>query len=147
MSYWVYYQCKHHIVYTDNFYTSLKLARYLLSTGTDHVGTIRRTSRGFPHIDIVCLGQVIHFKLANADSTVVCRYVDKRCAYSLLTVTAGNYVDIPKTRFNIVDRKLKPEMLLDYSKYIYLLPYMGGSGKELLRCRKEIKKIMAIYSI
>ena len=51
------YQYKHHIVYTDNYYTSLKLARYLLSTGTDLVRTIGRTSRGFPHIDTVRLGQ------------------------------------------------------------------------------------------
>ena len=81
---------------------------------------IDRNSRGFPHIDSVRLGQGDNFKLANADGIVVCRNVDKRDVYSLSTVTAGNYVDVPKTRFNTVERKLKPEMLLDYSKY------MGG---------------------
>ena len=52
-------------------------------------------------------------------------------------MTAGNDVDIPKTRFNTIERKLKPEMLLDYNKYKGGVDQMG-QGKDLLRCRKEI---------
>ena len=87
-------------------------------TVTDLVGSIRRTSIGFPHIDTVRLGQGDNFKLTNTDGIVVCRYVDKRDVYSLSTVTTGNYVDVPKARFNSLERKLKPEMLLDRSKYM-----------------------------
>ena len=64
------YQHKHHRVYTDNCYTYLKLARYLLSTGTDLIGTICRTSIGFPHIYTLRLGQGDNFKLANVDGIV-----------------------------------------------------------------------------
>ena len=114
----------YHIVYTDNYYTSLKLVRYLLLTVTDLVGSIRRTSIGFPHIDTVRLGQGDNFKLTNTDGIVVCRYVDKRDVYSLSTVTTGNYVDVPKARFNSLERKLKPEMLLDRSKYMRWFDWM-----------------------
>ena len=41
------YLYKYHIVYTDNYFTSLKLARYLLSTGTDLVETIRKRPEDF----------------------------------------------------------------------------------------------------
>ena len=81
----------------------LKFARYLLSIRTDLVGTIRRTSRGFPHIDTVRLGQGYSFKLANADVIVICRHVDNRDVCSLSTTTARNDVDIPKIRFNAVE--------------------------------------------
>ena len=60
------YQYKHHIVYTDNYYTSLKLARYLLSTGST-----RKTSMGVPHINTVPLDQGDTFKLANEEGIVV----------------------------------------------------------------------------
>ena len=60
------YQYKLHIVYTDNYYTSLKLARYLLSTGST-----RKSSRGVPHIDTVRIDQGDTFKLANEEGIVV----------------------------------------------------------------------------
>ena len=150
------YQYRHHIVYTDNYYTSLKLARYSLSTGTDLVGTIGRTSRGFPHINNVRLWS--GFKLANSDSIVVRRYVDKRDVYSLSTAT-----HVPKTTFNNVERELTAEMLLDHGKYTggvdgldqvrshYEEQIRGATTRshyeEPLRYRKKIKTILAIYSI
>ena len=39
------YLYKHHIIYTDNYYTSIKLAKALLSKDTDLVGTIKKTSK------------------------------------------------------------------------------------------------------
>ena len=63
-------QYKYHIVYTDNYYNSLKLAKYLLATGTYLVVTIRRTSRGFPHIDAVCISYCDHFKVTSTDVIV-----------------------------------------------------------------------------
>ena len=76
------YLYKHHIIYTDNYSTSLKFARYLLSTGTYLVETIRRHSRGFLHIDTVCSSHSDNFKVASMDDIVVCRYIDKRDVYS-----------------------------------------------------------------
>ena len=117
------YQCKRHIVYTDNYYTSLKLSKYLLSCQTDLVGTIGKTSRGFPHINTIRFGQGENIKLANDDSIVACGLVDKRDVYCFLTIAAGDEVDVSVSRFNTTSRQLKPAMLLDYSKY------MGGVDK------------------
>ena len=88
------YQYNHHIVYTDNYFTSQKLARYLLSTGTDIILTIRRTSRGFPRIDTFRIGHCDNFKVTSTDGIVVCRYIDKGNVYSLSTRTKGNDVDV-----------------------------------------------------
>ena len=88
------YQYKHHIVYSDNYSTSLELAKYLLSTGTDLVGTIRRMSRGFPRIDTVRIGHGDNFKVVSMDVIVVRGYIDNRDVYSLSTRTKRNDVDV-----------------------------------------------------
>ena len=111
------YLYNHHIVYTDNYYTSLKLARYLLSTGTDLIVTIRRTSRGFPRIDTVRFCHCDSFKVTSTDGIVVRRYIDKRDVYSLSTRTKGNDV---ASRFNIIERIMKPAMIIEYNQH------MGG---------------------
>ena len=99
------------------------MAKYLISSQTDLVGTIRKTSRGFPRIDTIRLGQGENIKLTNDDGIIVRRWVDKRDVYSLSTITAGDNVDFLVSRFNTTSRKLKPAMLLYYSKY------MGGVDK------------------
>ena len=80
------YLYKYHIVYTDNYFTSLKLARYLLSRGTDLVVTIRRTSRGFPHIDNVRISHSDNFKVASTDGIVVRRYIDILTSKGMFTL-------------------------------------------------------------
>ena len=52
------------------------------------------------------------------DGIVICRWVDKRDLYSLSTIAARGYVDVPVSRFN-TSRKLKPAMPLDYSKFMW----------------------------
>ena len=110
------YQYKHRIVYTDNYYTSLKLARYFLSTGLDLVGTIRRTSRGFPRIDTVLISHGYNFKVTSKDGIIVRRYIDKRDVYSLSTRTKGNDVEVSASRFYGIERKMKPAMILEYNQ-------------------------------
>ena len=58
-------QYKYHIVYIDNYHTSPKLARYLLSTRTDLVGTIKRMCRGVPRIGTILIGHGDDFKVAS----------------------------------------------------------------------------------
>ena len=93
------YLYKKHIVYTDNYYTSLKLAKMLLSKYTNLVGTIRKTSKSFSKLDDVYLGIDENIKLVDENGIVVCRYIDKRDIYSLSTITDGNEIDSPMTRF------------------------------------------------
>ena len=86
------------ILYTDNYYTSIKLAKALLSKSTHLVGTIRKTSKSFPNLADVSLESGGNFKLVNEDGIVVCRYVDKRDVYVLSTITDGSDIDVPMTR-------------------------------------------------
>ena len=51
-----YFNNNHVLLYTDNYYTSIKLARKVLSLGTDLVGTIRRTSKEFPKFESCTIG-------------------------------------------------------------------------------------------
>ena len=62
-----------HVLYTNRLYTSVKLARYLLSQNTDLVGTVKTTSKNYPkfHTQIVPLGSSI--KIASADGIIACR--------------------------------------------------------------------------
>ena len=93
------YLYKKHIIYTDNYYTSLKLAKMLLSKDTNLVGTIRKTSKSFPKLEDVYLGIGENIKLVDGNGIVVCRYIDKRDVYSLSTITDGRDIDSPMTRF------------------------------------------------
>ena len=43
--------------------------------------------------------------------------------YSLSTRTKGNDIDVPDSRFNSIERKMKPEMLIEYNQH------MGGVDK------------------
>ena len=103
-------------VYTDNYYTSLKLAKYLLSCQTNLVGTIRKTSGRCPRINTIHIGYCENIKLA----MIIFLSIDglTKGIYSLSAVTAGNDVDVPVSRFNTTIRKINPAMLLDYRKYI-----------------------------
>ena len=67
------YLGKGHVLYTDRLYTSVKLARYLLSKNTDLVGTVKTTSKNYPkfHTQIVPPGSSI--KIACADGIIACR--------------------------------------------------------------------------
>ena len=57
------------------------------------------------------------------DGIVVRRYIDKRDVYSLSTRTKGNAVGVTDSRFNCIERKMKPEMLIEYNQH------MGGVYK------------------
>ena len=106
------YLYKHHIVYIDNYSTSLKLERYLLSRGTDLVVTTRRMSRRYPRIDTVFISQGDNFKVFSTDGIAVRRYIDKRDFYSLSTRTKWNDFNVPASKFNSIERKMKPAMII-----------------------------------
>ena len=113
-----YYQ-KNHICYTDNFYTSIKLANHLITNRTHLCGTIRKNSRNFPKLHQQPLQRGDNIKLANNDGIVVCRWWDKRDILSLSTCTDGHDVEI--TRRNATVKK--PHLLIRYNEF------MGGVDK------------------
>ena len=63
-----------HVLYTDNYYTPIKLARKLLSLGTDLVGTIRKTSKEFPKFETCTIQPGESIKVSNSDGIIACRF-------------------------------------------------------------------------
>ena len=58
-------------------------------------------------------------KLIDSQGVVVCKWKDKREVYCLSTITDGTDAEVPVSK-RTLERKLKPNMILDYNKF------MGG---------------------
>ena len=114
------YYLKNYICFTDNFYTSLKLALHLISQRTHLCGTIRKNSRGFPKLERRPLLRGDNIKLANAEGIVACHWWDKHQVYYLSTCTDGHDVQITRLRGEISH---KPHQLHAYNAS------MGGVDK------------------
>ena len=106
-------------LYTDNWYTSLLLYKYLHCYGTLACGTIRSNRKGF-------LEQVKNAKLRR-DEQLACRsdelleikFKDKKDVYMLSTIHDDSMVHWPDRRHRN-QRRTKPTCIADYNKY------MGG---------------------
>ena len=68
------YLYNNHKLYTDNYYTSLKLAIDLNKKKTHLIGTIKKNARSVPDMisQKITIGESI--KLVNSDGIVVCRF-------------------------------------------------------------------------
>ena len=106
-------------LYTDNWYTSLPLYKYLHRQGTLACGTIRSNRKGFPV-------QMKNAKLRR-DEQIACRsdellavkFKDKKDVYMLSTIHDDSMVHRPDRRHRN-QRQTKPTCIADYNKY------MGG---------------------
>ena len=119
------YLLSNYICYTDNFYTSIKLALHLSRYKTHLVGTVRVNSKGLPKMQFQPLAKGANIKLANSDGIVVCRWWDKCQVYSLSTITDGND-NVITTRRGV--ELTKPDMVSDYNSF------MGGVDKSDQLC-------------
>ena len=65
-------------LYTDNYYTLLKLATDLNKKKTHLIGTIKKNARGVPDMmsQKITIGEALltSIKLVNSDGIVVCRF-------------------------------------------------------------------------
>jgi len=105
-------------VYTDNWYTSVRLAEYLLTRETLLTGTVR-VNRGIPSLvqqERLNTGQTV---FARKDNVLVVKYQDKREVHLVTTEhTAG--LD-EKTRFQSGGGQqmlMQPNVIRQYSKYM-----------------------------
>ena len=111
------YLLKNHIIYTDAFYASIKLASFLLAKQAYLVGTIKENSRSLPKRSDQSLASDYHIKFANSEGVVVCRRrVNQRDVYMLSTITDGTDVDVPVGRGSQL-MVSKPRMIVDYAKF------------------------------
>ena len=127
-------------LYTDNWYTSLPLYRYLYQHGTSACGTIRCNRKGFPE-------QVKNAKLkkgeiiaARSDELMALKFKDKKDVYMLSTIHANSMVHRPDRRHRN-QRQSTPTCISEYNKY------MGGVDRtdQLMQPYEIPRKSMKWY--
>lgn len=109
------YLGKGHVLYVDNFYSSVALAEYLLSEKTGIVGTLRENRKGNPK-------KFLKTKLKKGEavwkrkgSVVVTKWKDKRDVRMMSTRHKHQMVETRPRRGEV---KLKPQCVLDYNQHM-----------------------------
>ncbi|CAG4939170.1 unnamed protein product [Colias eurytheme] len=105
---------KGHCLYTDNWYTSVSLARELMKNETHLIGTLRKNRKHFPKV-------IVSTKLKKASLLpkkamtlyiTVLRWNDKRDVLVLSTKHSTRFLPINKHN----KTTMKPAIVLDYNK-------------------------------
>lgn len=109
------YLGKGHILYIDNFYTSVSLAEYLLSENTGMVGTLRANRRGNPK-------KMLSRKLKTGNAiwkrkgkVIVTKWKDKRDVTMISNCHKHEMITMTPRRG---EQKLKPKCVLDYNAHM-----------------------------
>src|SRR6218665_1029849 len=139
---------REHVLYTDNFYTSVPLAQQLLNRQTYLCGTLRKNRKHLPEA-------VVSAKLKRGDvvarrskEIVVSKWKDKRDVLMLSTMHAGKIVEGRKrNRHGELIRK--PDCILDYNDHMcgvdrldQLLSYYSPLRKTLKWYRKVVLQML-----
>ncbi|KAI4481552.1 hypothetical protein M0802_013949 [Mischocyttarus mexicanus] len=116
------YLNKGYHLFTDNFYTSLRLAKSLLKQNTYLTGTIRRNRKEIPpEAKKATVGEAKY--LAHKD-ILMCSFRDKKSKPNPVILISSNAdtenVTIKKKKGNFEYEKVKPSVIDDHNKY------MGG---------------------
>lgn len=102
-----------HTLFTDNWYTSLPLARQLLGKETHLVGTVRKNRRGLPlEITKAKLKRGDYRAAESIDGITILRWKDKRDVFLMSTKHNDRFVEVQK-RGKIIR---KPKVVLDYNR-------------------------------
>lgn len=116
------YLNKGYHLFTDNFNTSLHLAKALLEQNTYITGTIRRNRKVIPPEDKKAI--VGEAKYLAHENVLMCSFRDKKSKPNPVILISSNAdtnsVTIKKKKGNFEYEKVKPSMIDDYNKY------MGG---------------------
>ncbi|XP_050307489.1 piggyBac transposable element-derived protein 4-like [Anthonomus grandis grandis] len=129
-------------LYTDNWYTSVSLAKRLIDRKTHLVGTIRANRKGNPQ-------EVIKEKLNRGgivarqdnDKTVVLKWKDKRDVIMLSTKHDDSTVTLAKKGKEVI----KPKVIVDYNQgktFIDLSDQMSAYAPFLKRTSKWYKRLV-----
>ena len=131
---------KGHVLFTDNFYTSVPLAKKLLKRKTHLCGTLRRNRKYLPQSVVskpLKKGEVVSRR--NGD-IVVTKWKDKRYVLMLSTMHHGKVVDGTKhnRRGELVK---KPDCVFDYNEH------MGGVDRldQLISYYSPLRKTLKWY--
>lgn len=104
---------KGHTLYTDNWYTSVGLARELLKRETHLVGTLRKNRKHFPKVVVSTKLKKGQFIAKESDDGItVMKWKDKRDVLVLSTKHSTRFTRVFKHNKVIS----KPQIILDYNK-------------------------------
>lgn len=130
-----------HTLHTDNWYTSINLARRLLDKQTHLVGTVRKNRRGLPKKVISTkLKRGHYYAEESQDGITVLKWKDKRDVLMLSTKHSVRFVEITK-RGKLVR---KPKIVLEYNKAkggVDLADQMASYSTPLRKSIRWYKKI------
>ncbi|XP_063971496.1 piggyBac transposable element-derived protein 4-like [Lytechinus pictus] len=109
------YLLRNHIVYADNFFSSLPLVEDLLQADTYYCGTLRKDRVGIPReLQQVRLEKYDNVKWAR-NAVTVTRWKDKRDVYLISTNNDGSDGQKSRTKFRRDERISIPTVIQDYN--------------------------------
>ena len=133
-----------HVLYVDNFYTSVSLSEQLLSQKTLLCGTLRKNRKHLPKTVVTKKLKKGQYIAQRRGRIVVEKWNDKRDVLMLTTCHSGRMVAINKpTRQGEI--KKKPDAVIAYNKYMcgvdrmdQLMSYYSPLRKTLKWYRKVV---------
>ncbi|XP_017796976.1 PREDICTED: piggyBac transposable element-derived protein 4-like [Habropoda laboriosa] len=133
---------KGHTLCTDNWYTSIDLARQLIARDTHLIGTMRSNRRGIPK-DLVAKKLMRNEYIAkeSLDGLTVLKWKDKRDVLLLSTKHSDETVVIRKMGYDCV----KPKIVIDYNEgksYVDVSDQMSSYCNPLRKSVKWYKKLV-----
>lgn len=112
---------KSHHLYTDNWYSSPDLFQFLYENETGACGTIRKNRRNIPKLT-ANLRPGEH-QISSTSNMMIFKWMDKREVYMLTTIHDFQMVRTGKQDRRTNQEKVKPNVVIEYSKF------MGGVDK------------------
>lgn len=142
------YLGKGHVLYVDNFYTSVALAEYLLSEKTAMVGTLRENRKGNPKNTLKTKLKKGAVVWKRKGAVVVTKWKDKRDVRMISTRHNHEMVETNPRRGGI---KLKPKCVVDYNQHMsgidradQMMSYYSSPRKTIRWYRKIFFHILDI---
>lgn len=131
---------KGHSLYTDNWYTSVPLARELLQNQTHLIGTLRKNRNHFPKVVVSTKLKIGQFIAKESDDGItVLRWKGKRDVLVLSIKHSTRFVSITKNNRTT----MKPAIVIDYNKAkgaVDLADQMAAYQSQLRKSLKWYKK-------
>ena len=136
------YMDKGHILYTDNWYSSPSLCKYLLTRQTGAAGTVKTNRKFYPRFPDTERGSVIR-KKSDCGKILSLNWQDRKPVKMITTVNCGDMLDSGKVNFSTQEKIMKPDVVLDYNQNMRLVDKCDCqlSGVECIRkCSKWYHK-------
>ena len=132
-----------HILYTDNYYTSPNLTKYLIEHGIATCGTVRPNRKNMPAFQTRPKPEQGTVQLQKTDLMLAIRWHDKKEVNLLTTIHKGKLIDSGKLNWRTNEKIFKPDTVCDYNINMRLVDksdMMVGEIDCLRKCCKWYKK-------